>query len=210
MQMQMQQQQTFLKQQEQMFRAAMSAINIQVPTNPEQILDSLASKIREFRDEPDQNVTFVAWYVRYQDLFAKDAVRLDDQAKVRLLLRKLGPSEHERYTSYILPKSPNEVKFDDTVSKLKSLFGMPESVISRRYRCLQVTKQVTEDYKTFACRVNKLCVEFVLGKLSEDQFKCLVFVCGLKAESDAEVRTRLLSRIEERNDITLEQISDGF
>ncbi|XP_055614966.1 uncharacterized protein K02A2.6-like [Toxorhynchites rutilus septentrionalis] len=186
----------------------MSAINVQVPTNPEQILDSLASNIIEFRYDPDQHITFAGWYVRYQDLFAKDAVRLDDEAKVRLLLRKLGPSEHERYTSYILPKSPNEVKFDDTVSKLKSLFGIPESVISKRYRCLQVTKQATKDYKTCACRVNKLCVEFELGKLSEDQFKCLVFVCGLKAESDAEVRTRLLSRIEERNDITLEQISD--
>ncbi|XP_055623649.1 uncharacterized protein K02A2.6-like [Toxorhynchites rutilus septentrionalis] len=196
-----QMQQSLQQQMQQQFQA-------QVPTNPEQILDSLASNIIEFRYDPDQHITFAGWYVRYQDLFAKDAVRLDDEAKVRLLLRKLGPSEHERYTSYILPKSPNEVKFDDTVSKLKSLFGIPESVISKRYRCLQVTKQATEDYKTFACRVNKLCVEFELEKLSEDQFKCLVFVCGLKAESDAEVRTRLLSRIEERNDITLEQISD--
>ncbi|XP_062708139.1 uncharacterized protein K02A2.6-like [Aedes albopictus] len=206
--LQFQQQQAFLTQQLDVFRTAMSAIQVSVPTNPEQILDSLACNIREFRYEPDQNVTFGGWFVRYEDLFAKDAVRLDDEAKVRLLLRKLGPSEHERYTSYILPKSPNAIRFDDTVSKLKSLFGTPESVISRRYRCLQVKKQVTEDYKTFACRVNKLCVEFELGKLSEDQFKCLMFVCGLKAESDAEIRTRLLSRIEERDDVTLEQISD--
>ncbi|XP_062708834.1 uncharacterized protein K02A2.6-like [Aedes albopictus] len=206
--LQFQQQQAFLTQQLDVFRTAMSAIQVSVPTNPEQILDSLASNIREFRYEPDQNVTFGGWFVRYEDLFAKDAVRLDDEAKVRLLLRKLGPSEHERYTSYILPKSPNAIRFDDTVSKLKSLFGTPESVISRRYRCLRVKKQATEDYKMFACRVNKLCVEFELGKLSEDQFKCLMFVCGLKAESDAEIRTRLLSRIEERDDVTLEQISD--
>ncbi|XP_062554416.1 uncharacterized protein K02A2.6-like [Armigeres subalbatus] len=86
------------------------------------------------------------WYL--DDVMVEDVVHLDDEAKVRLLLRKLGPSEHERYTSYILPKSPNEITFDDTVNKLKSLFGTPgpESVISKPYRCLQVTKQVTEDY----------------------------------------------------------------
>ncbi|XP_058828745.1 uncharacterized protein K02A2.6-like [Topomyia yanbarensis] len=198
-----------LQQQQQVFFQTMLSTMSQQPTsNPEQILDSLASNIQEFRYEPDANVTFAGWYVRYEDLFAKDAVRLDDEAKVRLLLRKIGPMEHERYTSYILPKLPKDVNFAETVSKLKSLYGTSESVLSRRYRCLQVAKHATEDFKTYACRVNKLCVEFELGKLTEEQFKCLVFVCGLKAENDAEVRTRLLSRIEERADVTLEQISD--
>lgn len=200
-----QQNQAFLQHQDQLFQ---SGINVQVPANPEQILDSLASNIKEFRYEPDQNVTFAGWFVRYEDLFAKDAIRLDDEAKVRLLLRKMGPSEHERYCSYILPKGPKDIPFEDTVIKLKGLFGTAESLISKRYRCLQVTKQATEDYKSFACRVNKLCVEFELGRLSEDQFKCLVFVCGLKAERDSEIRTRLLSRIEEKQDVSLEQISD--
>lgn len=203
-----QQQQAFARQQEEIIRGALSAINVHVPPNPEQILDSLASNIKEFCYEPEANITFSAWYTRYEDLFSKDAARLDDQAKVRLLLRKVGTSEHDRYVSYILPKSPKDVNFADTVSKLKSLFGTPESVLSRRYRCLQLTKLATEDYKTFSCRVNKLCVEFELSKLTEDQFKCLVFVCGLKQESDSEVRTRLLSRIEENSNVTLEQISD--
>lgn len=200
-----QQNQTFLQQQGQMFR---NGINVQVPPNPEQLLDSLASNIKEFRFEPDQNVTFAGWFARYKDLFEQDAVRLDDPAKTRLLLRKVGPTEYERYCNYILPQGPNMIDFDTTVAKLKSLFGTTESVISRRYRCLQVTKQATEDYKSYACRVNKLCVDFELGRLSEHQFKCLVFVCGLKAEKDAEIRTRLLSRIEENAEVTLEQISD--
>lgn len=186
----------------------MSAINQQIPTHPEQILDSLASNIIEFRYDPDSNVTFEAWYTRYDGLFSKDAARLNDEAKVRLLLRKLGPSEHDRYVSYILPKHPKDINFENTVSKLKSLFGTPESVISKRYRCLQVTKQPTEDYKAYACRLNKLCVEFELGKLTEDQFKCLMFVCGLKSEEDAEIRTRLLIRMEENRQVSLEQISD--
>ncbi|XP_058446711.1 uncharacterized protein K02A2.6-like [Malaya genurostris] len=123
-------------------------------------------------------------------------------------MRKLGSAEHERYVSYILPKSPKDYKFSDTVEKLKILFGAAESVISKRYRCLQVTKQPTDDYVTYACRINKTCVEFELSKLSEEQFKCLMFVCGLKSEGDGEIRTRLLAKIEERDDVTLEHLSE--
>ncbi|XP_065084909.1 uncharacterized protein K02A2.6-like [Ochlerotatus camptorhynchus] len=108
----------------------------------------------------------------------------------------------------ILPKTPKDLSFEETVSKLTSLFGASESVISRRYRCLQILKQPREDYVTYACRINKSCVEFELTKLSEEQFKCLVFVCGLKSERDAEVRTRLLTRIEEKCDVTMEQLSE--
>ncbi|XP_065086883.1 uncharacterized protein LOC135708709 [Ochlerotatus camptorhynchus] len=195
------QQQAFLKQHEQVIRSTMSAFG-QPPTHPEQIVDSLANNIVEFRYEPDSGVTFAAWYTRYDNLFSKDAVRLDDEVKVRLLLRKLEPSEHERYVSYILPKTTKEVNFTDTLAKLKSLFGTVESLISRRYRCLQVVKQPGEDYKTYACRLNRLCVEFELAKMSEEQFKCLLFVCGLKSEGDGEIRTRLLTRIEENAAVT--------
>ncbi|XP_062700352.1 uncharacterized protein K02A2.6-like [Aedes albopictus] len=192
----------------QLFRSISSSINVQVPPNQEQILDSLASNIKEFRYEAESNATFAAWYSRYDDLFEKDAARLDDEAKVRLLMRKLGLSEHERYVSYILPKLPKEFSFAQTVVKLKSLFGAKESVISRRYRCLQIAKNPTEDHVAFACRVNKACVEFELGKLTEEQFKCLVYVCGLKSENDVEIRTRLLTKIEDNNDVTLEQLSE--
>ncbi|XP_055590830.1 uncharacterized protein K02A2.6-like [Uranotaenia lowii] len=202
------QQQEFMRQQQEMFIRTMSSINIQVPSNPEVILDSLSHHIREFRYEPDQNITFAAWYARYNDLFEQDASRLDSEAKVRLLLRKLGAAEHERYVNFILPRQPKDFLFENTVRKLGILFGATESLISKRYRCMQIAKKSTEDYITFSCRVNKSCVDFELGKLTEEQFKCLLFVCGLKTECDAEVRTRLLAKIEDRSDVTLEQLSE--
>ena len=204
----LQQQQHNQQSQEDFIRQVVSEVHAGAAPSPEQILDSLAGNIKEFRYDADSNVTFAAWYARYDDLFEKDAARLDDPAKVRLLLRKLGTSEHERYVSFILPRTPKEHTFADTVAKLKSLFGTKESVISRRYRTLQIAKQPTEDHIAYACRVNKLCVEFELGKLSEQQFKCLMFVCGLKSERDSETRTRLLSRIEENHNLTLEQLSE--
>ncbi|XP_058817025.1 uncharacterized protein K02A2.6-like [Topomyia yanbarensis] len=175
-----QRQQQSDEQQQQFFRTVASSINVQVPPNPEQILHSLASNIKEFRFEIESNATFAVWYSRYDNLFEKDAL--------------LGWMTRQN--------------FAQTVDKLKSLFGAKESVISRRYRCLQIAKNPTEDHVAFACRVNKTCVEFELGKLTEEQSKCLVYVCGLKSENDVQIRTRLLTKIEDNNDVTLEQLSE--
>ena len=56
---------------------------------PELTMDALASSISEFRYEAESDVMFSAWFSRYDDLFNQDASRLDDAAKVRLLVRKL-------------------------------------------------------------------------------------------------------------------------
>ncbi|XP_055522486.1 uncharacterized protein K02A2.6-like [Wyeomyia smithii] len=188
-------------------RDALQNIRLQIPESPETILDSIGANIKDFRYDTEEGVTFAAWFSRYDELFAKDAARLDDAAKVRLLVRKLGVAEHERFLSFIMPKTPKDFNFQQVVNKLKTLFGAAESVISKRYRCLQTIKSPTEDYLSYACRVNKNCVEFELSKLSEDEFKSLVFVCGLKGESDTDIRTRLLTKIEDSIAVTLEQLS---
>lgn len=195
-----------LQQQEAIFQNAMQSIKVSVPPNPEVILDSLAGNIKEFVYDPENNLTFSAWYSRYEDLFLKDAERLDDSAKVRLLLRRIGTQEHYRFVSYILPNTPKDFSFVEIIEKMQVLFSTRESAIKRRYSTLTVSKSPTEDYVSYACRVNKMCVEFELTKMSEAQFKCLMYVCGLKSEKDSEVRTRLLAKIENSADITLENL----
>ncbi|XP_052899922.1 uncharacterized protein LOC128306442 [Anopheles moucheti] len=177
------------------------------PQQPELIMEALARSLIEFRYEAESNVTFEAWYARYEDLFKQDASRLDDAAKVRLLLRKLGTMEHSRYSNYILPRLPRDVSFEETVCILKSLFGSFESIVSKRYQCMQLAKTRSEDILAFICRVNRSCVDFQFSSMNEDQFKCLILVCGLKDETDAEIRTRLLARVEERNDVTLDELA---
>ncbi|XP_053691514.1 uncharacterized protein K02A2.6-like [Sabethes cyaneus] len=155
----------------------------------ETVLDSLASNMVEFAD-----------------LFDKDADKLDDAAKVRLFLRKLSPPNHERYNSFILPKLAREFTFTETVEKLKSLFGASTSIFRRRYNCLQTTKEDSEDYLAYSCRVNKSCVDFKLSEVTEEQFKCPTFVCGLKSKQDAEIRMRLINKLNEAADLTLQQV----
>lgn len=92
----------------------------------------------------------------------------------------------------------------ETVEKLRSLFGTKESAVKKGFSTLTIVKSPTENFVTYACHVNKMCVKFELAKMSEAQFKCLMFVCGLKSERDAEVRTRLLTEIEDNNSVTLD------
>lgn len=204
--MMQEQQQAFMKQQEKLIAEIWQTARLKEPVNLEQIGDVLAGQIKDFRFNPDDRVTFTGWFARYEDLFEKDANNLDDDAKVRLLLRKLGLAEHERYVSYVLPNKPKDFNFADTVEKLKALFGTRESEVSKRYECLQLQKEKTEDYVTFACRLSKSVVESKLAGLSEEQLKCLLYVCGLKDDSDNEIRLRLLSRIEENKISALDQL----
>ncbi|BHF81704.1 hypothetical protein SprV_0802483700 [Sparganum proliferum] len=67
-------------------------------------VDHIAGSITEFLYDPQAYITFGSWYKRYEYMFSVDLAAQDDAWKVRLLLRKLGPAEHERYANFILPK----------------------------------------------------------------------------------------------------------
>ena len=49
--------------------------NLSAPTaaiQPEQIIDTLARNITEFRFDEEGGVTFGGWFARYEELFKKD------------------------------------------------------------------------------------------------------------------------------------------
>lgn len=182
----------------------------QKPTIPstEIIIESLTKSITEFTYDPDNDSTFENWYRRYADLFEKDAENLDDPGKVRLLMRKVCTQDHTRYVNYILPKTSQDYKFEATVEKLKKLFGPRKSQLSIRYKCLQISRESDMDFVTYTGIVNKQCEDFKLTEFSLEQFKCLIFVLGLKTTTDSEIRTRLLSKLEKEKAITLHELSE--
>nr|VZH99577.1 unnamed protein product [Spirometra erinaceieuropaei] len=172
-----------------------------------QSVDHIAGSITEFLYDPQAHITFDSWYKRYEDLFSVDLAAQDDAWKVRLLLRKLGPAEHERYANFILPKNPREVAFKDTVQTLSQIFGERSSLFNTRFQCLQLCKRDSDDFITYAGIVNRECGRFQLGSLTEDQFKCLIFICGLQSPKDADIRTRLLSKVQQNNSTTLQELA---
>ncbi|XP_055527169.1 uncharacterized protein K02A2.6-like [Wyeomyia smithii] len=62
--------------------------------------------------------------------------------------------------------------------------------------CLQLVKSEAEDIISYGGKVNRACEDFDFNNVKIDQFKCLVFVCGMKAHCYADIRAKLLSRIE--------------
>ncbi|VDL92077.1 unnamed protein product [Schistocephalus solidus] len=55
--------------------------------------------------------------------------------------------------------------------------------------------------------VNPECEKCMLRTMTKDEFKCLIFVCALQSPRDAEIRTRLLNKIEQDPDSTLQALT---
>ncbi|VDN09532.1 unnamed protein product [Dibothriocephalus latus] len=46
-----------------------------------------------------------------------------------------------------------------------------------------------------------------LAAQEEDQFKCLIFICGLQPPKDADIRTRPLSQVQQSSSVTLQELA---
>nr|CAX83695.1 Gap-Pol polyprotein [Schistosoma japonicum] len=170
--------------------------------------DAVASSIPEFYYDPENGNTFLMWFKRWEDIFRIEFCKQDDAWKTRLLTRKLGSNEYARFTDHILPKLPRELSFEETVAQLSEIFGESSSLFSIRYQCLNLVKRETDEYGALADIVNRECERFKLRSLTEDQFKFLIFIKALPSPQDAEIRTRLLTRLDQDPNITLRTLID--
>ncbi|CAH8598150.1 unnamed protein product [Schistosoma rodhaini] len=173
-------------------------------------VDGIANSIVEFHYDPDANVTFDMWFRRYEDLFKFDFANQDDAWKVRLLLRKLGASELNKYCNLILPLNPRDRSFADTVQTLSQHFGENSSLFNTRYRCLKLVMNEDDDFLTHVGIVNRECERFRLKSLSEDQFKALILICSLQFQKFSDNRTRLLCRLDQDPKLTLSDMANEY
>lgn len=177
-------------------------VKVHPESRPELTIESLANTIEKFNYDPEAHSTFEMWYDRYSDIFTEDAKSLDDPAKVRLLLRKLDTTAHDRYADFILPAKANEKNFSETVEILKKIFVRSESQFCLRWKCFQIQKKSEDDFTAYGAKVNRACEDCQFGKLSVDQFKCLIFILGLKDVSEKDIKTRLLSKLDSEDATT--------
>ena len=125
--------------------------------------------------------------------------------KVRLLLEKLGASEHNKFVDYIIPKQTSELSFDEVVKSLMELYCPKTSLFYKRWKCINLTCKEGQDYTTFASVVNR---HFGLSSLSADNFKVLIFIQGLVLIKYTELRRWVLNRLEKEPNITLQQLAE--
>ena len=159
---------------------------------------------------PENDKTFDAFYRRYEDVFNVDNKEWLNKKKVRLLLRKLGKTEHSRFVDFILPnnKQTMDLEFSETVRLLSELFGPNTSLFHKRWKFINIFKDDQQDYLTFAATVNKHCNDFKLADLNADDFKCLIFAQGLVSAEDAEIRRCVLTKQENQQGLTLKKLAE--
>ncbi|VDP91408.1 unnamed protein product [Echinostoma caproni] len=153
--------------------------------------------------DPETGHTFEAWFKRWEDVFQTDFSCQDDAWKVCLLVRKLRITEHSRFVDHILPKLSRDLKFDEALAQSSEIFGESASLFRIQYNCLKSNKRNGEDYGMLADRVDRDCERFKLCSLTNDQFKCLIFIRALQNLEDADILIRLLSRLDQDSDMNL-------
>ena len=80
-----------------------------------------------------------------------------------------------------------------------------KSIFHTRYKCLDIVKQEDDSFVTYAGMFNAQCEAFRLKELSSDMYKCLIFVQGLIAPKDKEIRLRILTIMEQDPNIALQK-----
>ncbi|CAH8431917.1 unnamed protein product [Heterobilharzia americana] len=66
------------------------------------------------------------------------------------------------------------------------------------------------DFRTHVGVVNQECEQFRLKTSSDDQFKSLILICSFHSPKFCDIRTRLLSRLDQDPKLTLNRIADEF
>lgn len=84
------------------------------------------------------------------------------------------------------------------------------SLSHTRYRCFQSVRKNQDEYFIYVSLVDSQCEWLQLSEMTADQFKCLVFVCGVMSSVDADIRTRILFRIETDLHISLQSVSGEY
>ena len=97
--------------------------------------------------------------------------------------------------------------FESTVNIL-TIFREKLSIFHTRYQVLNIAKNMKNDFSTYAGIVNQEWEKCKLELLTEDQFKCLIFVLGLKSPWDKEIQAKLLAKVEQDAYITLQFMSE--
>ena len=82
------------------------------------------------------------------------------------------------------------------------------SLWHKRWLCMNVSKSDDQDYLTYASIVNRHCDNFRLAEITVEEFKCLIFAQGLVSSTSAEIRRRVLSKLESEQNLTLQKLAE--
>ena len=87
------------------------------------------------------------------------------------------------------------------------MFSPNPSLYHKRLKYMNFVKQEDEDFTMFACILNN---QFKLAELGPDYFEYLTFVQVLVSTKDAEIRRKVLNKLENEHDLTLQNLAEDY
>lgn len=177
----------------------------QVQQKKGSVIQGLNNRISNFTYDPANGHVFENWYSRYDDVLAKDGASLSNEDKARFLTQKLDALCFEIYSAHILPRTPAQITFEDTVKYLKTLFGHNLSLSSRRYMFYKSTCENDSNmtFDEYTCRVNRLYQVAEISAMNDERVKCFIWTCGLVKPEYEDIRQVALKYLDEKPDATL-------
>ncbi|KAL3098131.1 hypothetical protein niasHT_029857 [Heterodera trifolii] len=96
-------------------------------------------------------------------------------------LHDLPEMRHLQTRPHISPTQPDQVKWADTLTKLKDLFAETRSLFVRRFECFQIRQKPSQDITSLVAHINAACENADLS-LTKEQLKCIILVIALRDE----------------------------
>ena len=170
--------------------------------NKPDLVPELMRQISEFSHDPESGRTFSKWIDRFEAVMISHGTELSDPDKTQALVSKLDLQSYGSFTDHILPKTTKDLTYDETKEILESLFGDKVSVFRRRFDMFRL---VIGDlgYSKLGSTINRMTALAQVEQMSKEHFKCLVFVSALQGARHADIRTRLLRKLETQEECTL-------
>lgn len=171
-------------------------------TSAPRLFDQIANRIPQFIYDPESDKTFDLWYVRYKDVINKDGQNLSDEEKTRIVLSKISDTNYTFYSNRLLPKTPTDFNYTETVDLLKKTFKATSSIFKKRQEFLRLEYDGT-NIEEYTGTVLRKFTSSEFKKMTEDQICCMVWISGLRDGSLNDMRTKALQTMESKPEITL-------
>jgi hypothetical protein len=161
------------------------------------LFDRVLSRLETFEHDSEDGHTFARWWERFGD-FIKEEGLSDDQRR-RLVLTKLSSKCYNQYTEGLLPKTFDDLDFQETLAHLKTQFGDSKSIFVRRFEAFKLKCGQNQDPIAFAIDVNSSCERSELSKATSEEIKCLIYLSGL-SDDRFDLKHKALKLLEDWRD----------
>ncbi|VUZ47806.1 unnamed protein product [Hymenolepis diminuta] len=149
-------------------RCIMEQMNL---SKPDKDPEDYIKNVGEFHYKPFVSEISTTWYARNRDIYGNRMAGLPNETRINMLLQKCSKNNHDLYLAYLLPLSPKNLTFEETIEKCGKVFGDNTSLFDRHFKCLNLAISEGEDIHKYAAVVNRVCNAFSYGSLKKDQLR---------------------------------------